>query len=681
MSDHEKWVVVGGGMMGLTAALHLAKAGRSVTIVESDPKLGGLAASCSLGNIHWDRFYHVILSSDDHLRGLLASLGLDEEIRFHRTKTGLHIDGRLQSISTPAELLACRDIPWTAKFGLGRAILASMRETSIDDLDAQTALDWLNRHSGKKAVDTIWRPLLRSKLGTSMDEASALFIWSTLRRLYGVGAGRFGSGQFGYVDGGYRRILSALEDKLVQLGVTILHNWPVADIRSVDRRHTLSSSGQPDIQADRVVLTIPGPHAARACADLTAQESKRMAETDFLGVICLSLLLDRPITDFYVTNLIDEGGAFTGIIEMTNLIEPAIFGGRHLIYLPLYLRSDDPRFTHDDRNITETFTTYLAKLIPGFSSENILAARVNRAAKVFATPHVGRAGNIPEFRTTVPGLYVLNGSQIVGGTMNVNETVRHAEEGMASLFKEVTAVEKPMPAVRLWSQSRPWEDRLAHLENDLLVKGLKQLQLLPGSGDKVLDIGCGPGITAERLKDHVHSYVGLDVSITALARARSRIGAAENVVFLPLDHSSPSKLDVINGQRFTFILCNSVIQYLPDVASIKFLFESMKDVGEPTARIVVGDIPVRSRFIREAMLAWAQGIRAGFPLQALTGLIKRAFSHFFRVIPAERPITHNLAELTKAARDAGFELEVFPVPARPSGNRVSLVCRPAKATT
>jgi len=665
-------------MMGLAAALHLAQARRSVTLVEAGSELGGLAASCSLGDIHWDRFYHVILSSDENLRGLLSSLSLNEEIRFRRTSTGLQIGGRFQSISTPSELLACRDIPWRAKLGLGRTILASMAKTSIHDLDAETAIDWLTRHSGKKAVDIIWRPLLRAKLGNSADDASALFIWSTLRRLYGVGAGRFGSGQFGYVAGGYRRIISALENRLVQLGVNIIRDWPLANIQYVGQQHVLSSPGQAGIVADRVVLTIPGPIAARACTSLTATERSCLADIEFLGVICVSLLLDQSLTGFYISNLTDEDAPFTGIIEMTNLVDPGTFGGRHLVYLPLYLRSDDPRFALDDRAITDTFTAYLAKLIPGFSAASILATGVNRAAQVLAVPELKRIERIPKLRTTVPGLYLLNGAQIVGGTLNVNETLRHAEESIARLFVDTPGNETRFPAVGLWTRLPPWDDRLAQMENDFLVKNLKHHELLPGSQDKVLDLGCGPGITAQRLMDHVREYVGLDVSIAALARARGRIGAAENVAFLPLDRDWPVSLDVVKGQHFTYILCNSVIQYLPDMASIQSLFRALRNVAAPSARVVIGDIPVRHRFIREAMLLLAQGTRGGFPLQTLSSLFRRVLSQHLHASRAESPTVHDLTQLARAAQEAGFSVEVLPVLTRPSGNRVLLVCRPAQ---
>ncbi len=76
------WAVVGGGMMGLATALRLAEKGQRVTLLEAAPELGGLTAAWRLGDVEWDKFYHVITLSDSRLRSLLDSLNLDAEIEW-----------------------------------------------------------------------------------------------------------------------------------------------------------------------------------------------------------------------------------------------------------------------------------------------------------------------------------------------------------------------------------------------------------------------------------------------------------------------------------------------------------------------------------------------------------------------------------------------------------------------
>jgi len=678
MALHRRWAVVGGGMMGMVTALRLAEARRDVTLVEAAPDLGGLAAPCTLGDIAWDRFYHVILSSDRHLLGLLASLGLEDAVRFGHTGTGLHIGGRLRDVSTPLRLLMCRQIPLAAKFGLARAVLASMADVSVDALDGETAVDWLTRHSGKSAVNHIWRPLLRSKLGDRSDQASALFIWATLRRLYGDGAGRAGSGKFGYVDGGYRRIIGVLEARLLALGVTIMRDWPVMSLRREGDQHIMESTAGRTIIADRVVLTLPGPQIARLGQQMTEAEKQSHSAAPYLGVICLSLLLDRPITDYYVSNLIDDRAPFTGIIEMSNLVDPETFGGRRLVYLPLYLPADDPRFAESDDQIADRFQSYLRRLAPAFAAANILAQRVNRAPNVLAFPAVGRAASVGKVRTTVPGVFVVNSAQILDGSLDVNETIRHAESNIAQLLRASPIDDRVTPNIAYWANVSPWDDRLAELEVGYLFDLLAKADLLPGPKSQVLDIGCGPGITARRLKGKVRRYVGLDVSVTALALARRRVGDASGFVFLPTDPNAPENVDAAGTEPFDLIICNSVIQYLPGLTSVRLLFQALGALMAPGASAVIGDVPVRPGMVREGVLLFGQAARAGFPLQAAWSLAGRAKGRYGRRQRAT-PAIYDVAGLVEAAEAAGLDAAIRPMPARPAGTRIALFCSKSRA--
>ncbi len=75
-------------MLGHDAGPSLrAQEGRRVTLLEA-PQLGGLADAWNLGDVTWDRHYHVILPSDNHTRGLLAEVDLDDQLKWVQTKTG-----------------------------------------------------------------------------------------------------------------------------------------------------------------------------------------------------------------------------------------------------------------------------------------------------------------------------------------------------------------------------------------------------------------------------------------------------------------------------------------------------------------------------------------------------------------------------------------------------------------
>ena len=88
-------VIVGGGLMGVTLAYHLTRAGHAVTLFERHAEVGGLAGGFDYGGHMLDRFYHTILSSDLSMHGLIRECGLQENLRFTATRQGFYDDGQL----------------------------------------------------------------------------------------------------------------------------------------------------------------------------------------------------------------------------------------------------------------------------------------------------------------------------------------------------------------------------------------------------------------------------------------------------------------------------------------------------------------------------------------------------------------------------------------------------------
>ncbi|HTN79553.1 MAG TPA: FAD-dependent oxidoreductase, partial [Acidimicrobiales bacterium] len=201
-----RWAVVGGGMLGLTLAHRLSRAGGDVTVYESAPELGGLAAAWTVGDVTWDRHYHVTLLSDTATRGVLAELGLSDQMRWVETKTGFYAGGRLYPMSNAVEYLRLPALSMIDKARLGGTIVAGSRIKEWEVLERQPVTEWLTRWSGRGVVDRLWIPLLRAKLGDSYHDASAAFIWATIQRLYAARRTGMKKELFGYVPGGYAHV-------------------------------------------------------------------------------------------------------------------------------------------------------------------------------------------------------------------------------------------------------------------------------------------------------------------------------------------------------------------------------------------------------------------------------------------------------------------------------------------
>src|ERR671924_145099 len=217
----ERWGIVGGGFLGMTLAHRLAQHGKWVTIFEGANYLGGLASAWDLGDVVWDRHYHVTLLSDTFLRSLLAELEMEKEMEWVETKTGFYTDGKLYSMSNTLEFLRFPPLGLLDKLRLGATILYASKVKNWHKLEKIPVTDWLRRWSGNRTFDKIWLPLLRAKLGENYNKTSAAFIWACIARMYAARRTGLKKEMFGYVRGGYARVLERFAEVLVKEKVHI----------------------------------------------------------------------------------------------------------------------------------------------------------------------------------------------------------------------------------------------------------------------------------------------------------------------------------------------------------------------------------------------------------------------------------------------------------------------------
>ena len=266
--------MVGGGFLGMTLAHRLARQGKKVTLFEAAPYLGGVASAWTLGDIVWDRHYHVILLSDLFLRSILSELNLEGELQWVETRTGFYTDSKLYSMSNAVEFLKFPPLGLIDKFRLGATIFYASRIKNWKKLERILVADWLARWSGKRTFSKIWLPLLKAKLGDNYKKASAAFIWAIIARMYAARRAGMKKEMFGYVPGGYARILKEFGELLAhdQVGVELAQS--VAKVSGDGTNNVLVelADGRRR-QFDQVAITVPAPFAARICQGLSAAET------------------------------------------------------------------------------------------------------------------------------------------------------------------------------------------------------------------------------------------------------------------------------------------------------------------------------------------------------------------------------------------------------------------------
>jgi protoporphyrinogen oxidase len=245
---------------------------------------------------------------------------------------------------------------------------------------------------------------------------------------------------FGYVPGGYARILERFAEVLRAEGVEIRCNAAVEEVEGAPQEPVkvrfLDGS---TAHYDRVIFTTPTPTISHACPQLNADERRRFNGVEYLGIVCSSLLLQKPISKYYVTNITDTWVPLTAVVEMTTIVDPEQVGGHSLVYLPKYMMADEPGFAETDEVIQERCLSTLEKMYPHFKRDDVLAFRTARARCVMALPTLGYSERLPPMQTSIPGVYAINSAQILKGNLNVNETIQVAEDAMRTVLAPALA--------------------------------------------------------------------------------------------------------------------------------------------------------------------------------------------------------------------------------------------------
>ncbi len=428
-------------MLGLTLAMRMAKQGHDVTLMEAAPTLGGLASVWQIGDVVFDKHYHVTLLSDSRLRNLIKEIGLESELTWVETKTGFYTNDQLYSMSNTAEFMKFPPLTLIEKLRLGGTIFYASKIRNWKRLEKTKVADWLRRWSGKGTFEKIWQPLLRAKLGESYQRTAASFIWAHISRMYKARRTGLKKEMFGYVKGGYSTIINRLVEVLDELGVNVQVGQPISNIKKdADGRFTITSDGQPAQRFDKVIMTTPNSILSRVCEDLNEDERERFSQVEYLGIVCASVLLKKPLSQYYVTNITDSWVPMTAVIEMTAIVDPAELNGHSLVYLPKYVPAEHELFERSDEDIQNDFLAALERMYPNFTRDDVIDFKISRVRSVMAIPTLGYSDLLPPMRSSVEGLYIVNSSYILKGNLNVNETITIGEEAMKTVLKdELTA--------------------------------------------------------------------------------------------------------------------------------------------------------------------------------------------------------------------------------------------------
>jgi protoporphyrinogen oxidase len=425
--------IVGGGILGMTAALRLAQAGARPVLYERAPDLGGLVGSFDFDGHPADRFYHVILPTDDRVIGLATELGLGDAFRFRPTGVGFYDDGRLFSMNSLREFLTFPLLPFHDRLRLGAFVARCQLKKTYEDLDDVLLEEWLLCLCGKRIVERLWRPLLDSKFDGQFDDLPATYLWARTRRMSKT---RDSAGRevMGWLEGGYQKLIDALEHRIRALGGEVHAGTAVERIVGGANGATGIVVDGRLRSFDHVLCTLAPPQARRlldrGLADAVGDDRCR-----YLGVVCLLLRTSRSVSPYYTLNITDRRVPLTTVVETTHVVDPAYAGGS-LLYATKYV---DPGHSDLDAPLAEIETRYLRhtrSIFPHLRDTEILATRVQRARVVEPVHLLGGAKRLPDL-FPVPGLALASTAHVYPETVNGQAVIGVADRVVSGLLERL----------------------------------------------------------------------------------------------------------------------------------------------------------------------------------------------------------------------------------------------------
>jgi protoporphyrinogen oxidase len=445
--------IVGAGILGLALGYDLLKRGIDVRIWERGHELGGLMGRTrfpELGDVEVDRYYHAILNSDRTLMGLFDELGLMGELHMVATKMGFYHDAKIYPMSTPLDFMRFPPLSLLDRARLALTILAARRVKDWRSLEQEPVVDGLTRLGGKGTVEHVWKPLLRAKFDGGYDNVPATYIWSRLVRMTDTRDKANAKEMMCFLSGGYNMLIQALARAIEQRGGKIMLGAGVQQVQVADDRVVGLRLEHGEIASEGAILTLQTPIARRLLPPEAAEVAARWSGLeDYLGIVCMLLVLRRPLIPYYTLNITDERIPFTGVIETTNLIDPRYVGGYHLVYLPKYVTPDSTFARMDDDTLRLVFVEYLRGMFPDLKDSDIAALRIGRERYVEPLHPVGKTDAIPPIVSDIGGLYLVNSAQIYPQLTNGEAAVtyaRRAAETIAQAQAQLPALLQTMAA-------------------------------------------------------------------------------------------------------------------------------------------------------------------------------------------------------------------------------------------
>lgn len=286
----KKYIVVGGGIAGISAAYHLKKKGIKATIFEKENEIGGLCNSFQLGDFTFDYAPHLSFAKDEYVKELFASsceIVAHKPPRisnyYHGTWVKHPAQNNLYPLSSDEKV----------------KIIADFVENPYKEKEIKTYEDWLKASYGEYFTEHFSKPYTRKYWVLEAKEMNANWVSA---RFYTPNITEVLKGAFEketpntyYADemrvpkyGGYKSFLNSMLKEVDDIRLN-------KELVSIDTKQKKLYFKDKSVESyDVLISTLPLPEYAQILKDIPTKVKEACLKLKNTSMALISLCFNKP---------------------------------------------------------------------------------------------------------------------------------------------------------------------------------------------------------------------------------------------------------------------------------------------------------------------------------------------------------------------------------------------------
>lgn len=406
-------IIVGGGVAGLSAAVHLAAAGRAVHLIDRRQHLGGRTYSWRddvtgdtvdngqhlMMGCYAETLRYLDLIGSRHLARLQASLRID----FADVATGRRAALRAAWLPAPlhvfAGLLRLRTLSAGDKFRLvplGVELLwsAPWKEFALQHMSVDYWLKELRQSENARRL--LWDVIAIGSLNDHPDRVAALPFFRVLRTAF---FGRRSNASLLIPTVGLSDLLVHPARKFIEArGGTVTTGTAISEILVRDGRAVGVLAGAQEWRADAVIAAVPHHALRQVCASIPAADAG--AKLTSSPIITVNLWFDRDVIPDELVALLN--GRMQWAFNRSRLVGHSGQGQ----CVACVISGADAFVDEEKATLVQMAVDDLAAVYPEVRSAVVVRSLVVKEIRATFTPAPGTENLRPETKTNIQGLFL-----------------------------------------------------------------------------------------------------------------------------------------------------------------------------------------------------------------------------------------------------------------------------------